>query len=45
MQMGMLVIQMLVHLMILRSLLRLQINSIVDICISQLVVQLSIRFF
>nr|DAE31525.1 MAG TPA: hypothetical protein [virus sp. ctBM815]DAG45384.1 MAG TPA: hypothetical protein [Caudoviricetes sp.] len=44
MQMGMLVIQMLVHLMILKSLLRLQINSIVDTCINQLVVLLNTKY-
>nr|DAQ60541.1 MAG TPA: hypothetical protein [Bacteriophage sp.] len=45
MQMDMPAIQMSVHLMILKSLLRLLINSIVDICISQLVVLLNIRCF
>nr|DAJ73365.1 MAG TPA: hypothetical protein [Caudoviricetes sp.] len=43
--MAMQVIQMLEHLMILRNLLRLPINSIVDICINQLVVLLSTRCF
>nr|DAH14071.1 MAG TPA: hypothetical protein [Caudoviricetes sp.] len=43
--MGTQAIQMLEHLMILKSLLRLQINSIVDTCISQLVALLNIRFF
>nr|DAF82535.1 MAG TPA: hypothetical protein [Caudoviricetes sp.] len=45
MQMGMLAIQILVHLTILKNLLRLQINSIVDTCTSQLAVQQSTRFF